>query len=147
MPFPHIQGAFREVLVADTAQCVKADGLSAGETAMGEPLAVALHATGRAGSLLGERVLVSGCGPIGVLAILAARRAGAAEIVAVDLSDFTLQMAAKAGADHVVNTGPNRTDWRDRRATRAILMCSTNVRARLCADRSGFTANSPWGWA
>lgn len=104
MPFPHIQGAFREVLVADAAQCVKADGLSASEAAMAEPLAVALHATGRAGSLLGKRVLVTGCGPIGVLAILAARRAGAAEIVAVDLSDFTLQMAAKADADRVVNT-------------------------------------------
>lgn len=104
MPFPHIQGAFREVLVANAAQCVKAEGLSAGEAAMAEPLAVALHATGRAGSLLGKRVLVTGCGPIGVLAILAARRAGAAEIVAVDLSDFTLQMAAQAGADRVVNT-------------------------------------------
>ncbi len=104
MPFPHIQGAFREVLVADAAQCVKADGLSAGEAAMAEPLAVALHATSRAGAMLGKRVLVTGCGPIGVLAILAARRAGAAEIVAVDLSDFTLALAAKAGADRVVNT-------------------------------------------
>lgn len=31
MPFPHIQGAFREVLVADALQCVPADGLSAGK--------------------------------------------------------------------------------------------------------------------
>lgn len=105
MPFPHIQGAFREVLVADAAQCVRAEGLSAGEAAMAEPLAVALHATTRAGGMLGKRVLVTGCGPIGVLAIMAARRAGAAEIVAVDLSDFTLGLAAKAGADRVVNTG------------------------------------------
>lgn len=104
MPFPHIQGAFREVLVADASQCVKAEGLTPGEAAMAEPLAVALHATGRAGSLLGKRVLVTGCGPIGVLAILAARRAGAAEIVAVDLSDFTLALAKRAGADVVVNT-------------------------------------------
>lgn len=104
MPFPHIQGAFREVLVADASQCVKADGLSAGEAAMAEPLAVALHATSRAGGMLGKRVLVTGCGPIGVLAILTARRAGAAEIVAVDLSDFTLALALKAGADRGVNT-------------------------------------------
>lgn len=107
MPFPHIQGAFREVLVADASQCVKAEGLSAAEAAMAEPLAVALHATARAGSLLGKRVLVTGCGPIGVLAILAARRAGAAEIVAVDLSDFTLGLASKSGADRVVNTAAN----------------------------------------
>jgi L-idonate 5-dehydrogenase len=50
-------------------------------------------------------VLVTGCGPIGVLSILAARRAGAAEIVATDLSDFTLAVAKRAGADRVINTG------------------------------------------
>ncbi len=104
MPFPHIQGAFRESLVADAIQCVDATGLSAGEAAMAEPLAVTLHATTRAGNMLGKRVLVTGCGPIGVLSILAARRAGAAEIVATDLSDFTLSVAAKVGADRVINT-------------------------------------------
>jgi L-idonate 5-dehydrogenase len=104
MPFPHIQGAFRERLVADAIQCVAADGLSAGEGAMAEPLAVTLHATRRAGEMLGKRVLVTGCGPIGVLSILSARRAGAREIVATDLSDFTLAMAKAAGADRVINT-------------------------------------------
>lgn len=72
---------------------------------MAEPLAVALHATVRAGGMLGKRVLVTGCGPIGVLAILAARRAGAAEVVATDLSEFTLALAARVGADRVINTG------------------------------------------
>jgi L-idonate 5-dehydrogenase len=103
MPFPHIQGAFRERMVAEAAQCVPADGLTPGEAAMAEPLAVVLHATRRAGGMVGRRVLVTGCGPIGVLSILAARRAGAAEIVATDLSDFTLAMARAAGADRVVN--------------------------------------------
>lgn len=105
MPFPHIQGAFRESLVADASQCVDAIGLTPGEAAMAEPLAVTLHATLRAGGMLGKRVLVTGCGPIGVLAILAARRAGAAEIVATDLSDFTLGLARQVGADRVINTG------------------------------------------
>ncbi|KAA1177351.1 L-idonate 5-dehydrogenase [Rhizobium tropici] len=104
MPFPHIQGAFRETLVADAIQCVPADGLTPGEAAMAEPLAVTLHATRRAGEMLGKRVLVTGCGPIGVLSILAARRAGAAEIVATDLSDFTLSLARQAGADRIINT-------------------------------------------
>jgi len=103
MPFPHIQGAFREVLVADVRQCVSAEGLSAGEAAMAEPLAVTLHATKRAGEMLGKSVLVTGCGPIGVLAIMAARRAGADLVVATDLSDFTLGMAKKAGADRTIN--------------------------------------------
>ncbi len=103
MPFPHIQGAFREHLVADASQCVPADGLSTGEAAMAEPLAVVLHATRRAGDMLGKSVLVTGCGPIGVLAILAARRAGADMIIATDLSDYTLQMAKQAGADVTLN--------------------------------------------
>jgi L-idonate 5-dehydrogenase len=104
MPFPHIQGAFRQRLVAKASQCAVADGLSAGEAAMAEPLAVTLHATRRAGDLFGKRVLVTGCGPIGVLSILAARRAGAAEIVATDLSDYTLSIARKAGADRTINS-------------------------------------------
>ncbi|MEM9144882.1 MAG: L-idonate 5-dehydrogenase [Pseudomonadota bacterium] len=103
MPFPHIQGAFREVLVADAAQCVRAEGLSPAEAAMAEPLAVCLHATRRAGEMLGARVLVTGCGPIGVLCILAARRAGAAEIVATDLAPNALAHAEQAGADRVIN--------------------------------------------
>ena len=78
MPFPHIQGAFQEYLVAEAEQCVVADGLTAGEAAMAEPLAVALHGVNQAGNLLGARVLVTGSGPIGALTILAARRAGAA---------------------------------------------------------------------
>jgi L-idonate 5-dehydrogenase len=105
MPFPHIQGAFREELVADVAQCIPADGLTPGEAAMAEPLAVTLHATSRAGQMLGKRVLVTGCGPIGALAILAARRAGASEIVATDLSDFTLGLARQVGADRTINMG------------------------------------------
>ena len=103
MPFPHSQGAFCEVLVADAAQCVPADGLSAGEAAMAEPLAVCLHAVRRAGPMLGKSVLVTGCGPIGILSILAARRAGADFVVATDLSRFTLDLARKAGADVVIN--------------------------------------------
>ena len=103
MPFPHVQGAFREELIADASQCVRADGLSAAEAAMAEPLSVGLHATRRAGELLGKRVLVTGCGPIGVLAIVAARRAGAAEIVATDLVSNALKHAAAAGADRTID--------------------------------------------
>jgi L-idonate 5-dehydrogenase len=104
MPFPHIQGAFREDLIADASQCVSATGLSAAEAAMAEPLAVALHAVRRAGEMLGRKVLVTGCGPIGVLVILAARRAGAAEIIATDIADNVLEFARKAGADRALNT-------------------------------------------
>lgn len=104
MPFPHIQGAFSEELVADASQCVVANGLSAGEAAMAEPLSVCLHGVRQAGEILGKKILVTGSGPIGVLCVLAARRAGAAEIVVTDITDQTLEHAKRAGADRTVNT-------------------------------------------
>ncbi|MEP1207196.1 MAG: L-idonate 5-dehydrogenase [Rhizobiaceae bacterium] len=107
MPFPHIQGAFREVLIADASQCVVANGLSAGEAAMAEPLSVVLHAARRAGDLLGKKVLITGCGPIGALAILVARAAGAAQIVVTDLSPNALDYAGRIGADQAINMSTN----------------------------------------
>lgn len=105
MRFPHVQGAFAETVVATAEQCVPAPAgpLDCAQLAMAEPLSVVLHAVRRAGDLLGARVLVCGCGPIGVLTIAAARRAGAAEIIATDLADAALQHAANAGADQVIN--------------------------------------------
>ncbi|TRW99194.1 L-idonate 5-dehydrogenase [Paracoccus sp. M683] len=107
MPFPHIQGAFRQQLVARADQCVRAEGLTPGQAAMAEPLSVCLHATRRAGEVLGKRVLITGSGPIGTLCVLAARAAGAAEIVVTDLADSALAFAQKVGAERVINT---RTD-------------------------------------
>lgn len=107
MPYPHIQGAFREYMLVDAAQCAPSNGLTAGEAAMAEPLSVVLHAAKSAGDLMGKRVLVTGCGPIGLLAVLVARAAGAVEIVATDITDFTLQAARNAGADKTVNVATN----------------------------------------
>ena len=101
MPFPHIQGAFREYVVADARQCAGAEGLTPGEAAMAEPLSVVLHAAKRAGDLMGKRVLVTGCGPIGQLAVMVARAAGAIRIVATDVAPFTLAKALEVGADAV----------------------------------------------
>lgn len=102
MPFPHIQGAFRELLVADANQCVPTT-LNAGEAAMAEPLSVVLHASKQAGDLSGKRVLVTGCGPIGLLCVLVAKAAGALEIVATDIASFTLAKARELGADQAIN--------------------------------------------
>jgi len=107
MPMPHIQGAFRQQLTVKPSQCVKANGLTAAEAAMAEPFAVTLHATRRAGDLLGKKILVTGCGPIGVLSIISARRAGAAEIVATDIASNALSIAAKCGADKTINVMEN----------------------------------------
>ncbi len=104
MRTPHVQGAFRQEIVVETHQAHRlAKSVSDAEGSMAEPLAVALHAVRRAGPLLGKNVLVTGCGPIGALVIVAARRAGAAHIVATDVGAYTLGKALKVGADEVVN--------------------------------------------
>jgi L-idonate 5-dehydrogenase len=104
MPFPHIQGAFSELLVIDQRQAHRvADHLSLSEAALAEPLSVGLHAIQRAGGVLGKQVLVTGCGPIGSLLIGGLRRAGAVRIVAVDLSDLALDCARRMGADETIN--------------------------------------------
>jgi L-idonate 5-dehydrogenase len=108
MRFPHIQGGFREQLVCEESQVhVVADGVSLGEAAMAEPLAVCLHAARRAGPLLGKRVLVTGSGPIGALCVIAARRAGAPEIVVTDVADGALSFAREVGADATINVATN----------------------------------------
>ena len=104
MRFPHVQGGFREDLVVDESQAILVtENVAMGEASMAEPLAVALHAVNRAGPLVGRRVLVTGCGPIGTLAIMAAKHAGASEVTATDVQAFALELARKAGADTVVN--------------------------------------------
>lgn len=104
MRTPHVQGAFRQEIIIERAQAHPvADSVSDGEAAMAEPLAVALHAVRRAGSLLGKRVLVTGCGPVGALTVLAARRAGATQIVATDVARMPLECALLVGADQAIN--------------------------------------------
>ena len=104
MRMPHVQGAFRREIVVGVRQAYRlADGVSDAEGAMAEPLAVALHAVNRAGPLLGKSVLVTGCGPIGALVVVAARRAGAAFIAVTDVVAQPLRSARKVGADQTLN--------------------------------------------
>jgi L-idonate 5-dehydrogenase len=136
MPFPHIQGAFRQYLVADPRQCIPATGLTSGEAAMAEPLAVVLHAAKRAGDLMGKRVLVTGCGPIGQLAVLVARAAGAVHIVATDVADFTLQTAKDVGADEVHNVAHDAealSAYTENKGTFDVLFECSGVAAALAS--------------
>ncbi len=104
MRFPHIQGAFREKLVIESHQAhALRPGVSLAIAALAEPLSVGLHAINRAGSVFGKQVLVTGTGPIGALLIAGLRRAGAARIVAADLSDNALACARALGADETLN--------------------------------------------
>jgi len=101
---PHVQGAFQEFLTVREGQCfVVPDEMSYNLAAFAEPLAVALHACSRAGDLMGQRVLVTGSGPIGVLVVMAARLAGAQSVTVTDLSDQPLKVASDAGAAETIN--------------------------------------------
>ena len=104
MRFPHAQGGFRQSLTIRAEQAVPvANTVSMAEAAMAEPLSVCLHAAAQAGPLQGKPVLVTGCGPIGVLCVAVARHAGAAEIVATDIADYPLSIARQIGATRVIN--------------------------------------------
>jgi L-idonate 5-dehydrogenase len=104
MRFPHVQGGFRQSITVDAEQAVPvAPTMTMAEAAMAEPLAVCLHAARQAGSLSGAKVLVTGCGPIGALTIVAARHGGAAEIVATDVSSYPLRFAEQVGASRTIN--------------------------------------------
>jgi len=114
MRMPHVDGAFRQELVAEAGQCVKlGDGISSSAGAFAEPLAVTLHAVARAGSLLGRRVLITGSGPIGALCAVAARAHGAREIVVTDVLDAPLAYAAAVAADRTVNVAAHPEQLQD----------------------------------
>jgi L-idonate 5-dehydrogenase len=146
MRMPHVQGAFRSMLLCNADQCFRvADGVPLSLAALAEPFSVGLHAVGRAGPLIGRRVLVSGCGPIGVLAIAAARLHGAAEIVATDVVDEPLAIARRMGADETINAGTDggwvARNAADKGSFDVMFECSGNERAL----RDGLEVTRPRG--
>ncbi|MCU1650495.1 MAG: hypothetical protein JWQ60_1644 [Pseudonocardia sp.] len=75
------------------------DGLSFELAALIEPLATPVHAVRRAGIGPGSRVAVLGAGPIGLLALVAARAAGAEVVVVTDVLAAKRDRARRLGAD------------------------------------------------
>jgi L-idonate 5-dehydrogenase len=132
--FPHMQGMFRQFIAVDARQCVPVpEGLDFAMASMAEPLAVALHALRLAGSLVGTKVLLVGCGPIGCILLAVARRAGAHHIIAVDLADKALQMAATLGADETVlaNDQTRIDQWSQQRGTFDVVLEASGSPAGL----------------
>ncbi|MFV0301820.1 MAG: L-idonate 5-dehydrogenase [Paracoccus sp. (in: a-proteobacteria)] len=134
MRMPHEQGMFRSHIAHPAAQCLPLpEGIGAEAAAGAEPLSVCLHALTHAPDLAGQRVLITGAGPIGAICTALARLRGAAEIVVTDVQDFTLGIAQRLGADRVVNVmtepdglsgyaaGKGRID--------VVLECSANAQA------------------
>ncbi|MCA1187192.1 MULTISPECIES: alcohol dehydrogenase catalytic domain-containing protein [unclassified Saccharopolyspora] len=103
---PPVHGTIRGTLVVDAELVHRVPpGTDPAVAALVEPLAVACWAVRRAGVVSGASVLVTGAGPIGQLAVAAARAAGAARIVLTDVDRRRLDLAAGAGADEVLDTG------------------------------------------
>ena len=70
-----------------------------------EPLACSIHAVQRADPQLGDVVVVSGCGPLGLGMIATARLRNPGKLVALDLNPSRLELARQMGADVTINPG------------------------------------------
>ncbi len=96
---PPIDGAFATYVTTheDFAFAVP-DGLSDAAAALVEPLSVGIWASRRGGVGLGDTVLVTGAGAIGLLAAASARAAGASNVIVTDVNPHRLAQAVKFGA-------------------------------------------------
>ncbi|MFJ4038108.1 zinc-binding dehydrogenase [Microbacterium sp. NPDC090007] len=137
--WPHTQGAASEFLVveADMVRVLPAD-LPVRRAVLAEPLAVALHALGKAGPVEGLDVLVTGSGPIGLMAVAAAVAAGA-RVTATDVLAGPLERAAALGASTTIDVS---ADAIEENAYAVVLECSgvpVSISTALRAVRAGGT--------
>lgn len=101
-------GAMADYVVVPAANTWKQpDWIDPDLGAIFDPLGNATH-TALQWPMVGEDVLITGAGPIGVLSAAIAKHAGAKHVVVTDLSDYRLGLAKAAGADTIVNVGNTR---------------------------------------
>lgn len=99
---PPVDGAFAEYVAQPAAFAHPVpESLSDDAAALIEPLSVGVWACRRAGVTAGSRVLVTGAGPIGLLAAQVARACGAREVVVTDVNAARLALAATLGLSTV----------------------------------------------
>lgn len=146
--WPHSQGALSEhLLVHRTMIRPLPDALPLRRAALAEPLAVALHAVAQAQAqahsagarIEGSRILVTGSGPVGLLAIAAAAAAGAAEITATDVLPGPLTRAREQGAEHTLDV---RRDELPESHYDVVLECSGAIASVGSALRSARPAGT-----
>ncbi|WP_188689520.1 NAD(P)-dependent alcohol dehydrogenase [Pullulanibacillus camelliae] len=101
---PPVDGAWAEYVSIRSDFLHKIpDSMSDEEAALIEPFSVGFHAMKRGKVGPGDRVLIQGLGPIGLLAIQAAKLFGASEIYASDVIDFRLEAAEKLGINGTIH--------------------------------------------
>ena len=104
-------GSFAEYLVIPATNVWKcSDDISADMYAIFDLFGNAVH-TALSFPLVGEDVLVSGAGPIGIMAAAVAKFAGARKVVITDVNEYRLGLANKLGIEHTVNVA--NTSLRD----------------------------------
>ena len=97
------EGSFAEFLVIPAFNAFKIPhGISDDVAAIFDPYGNATH-TALSFSLVGEDVLITGAGPIGIMAAAIARHVGARHVVITDVNDYRLDLARKMGATRAVN--------------------------------------------
>src|SRR4051794_26669930 len=97
------EGAFAEYLVIPAFNAFKIpDDISDDIAAIFDPFGNATH-TALSFNLVGEDVLITGAGPIGIMAAAIARHVGARHIVITDVNDYRLSLARRMGASRAVN--------------------------------------------
>ncbi|HEX2752080.1 MAG TPA: L-threonine 3-dehydrogenase, partial [Alphaproteobacteria bacterium] len=97
------QGCFAEYFALPAANVFKlSDDIPDDIAAFFDPLGNAVH-TALSFDLVGEDVLITGAGPIGVMAVAICRHAGARHVVITDVNDYRLGLADKMGATRSVN--------------------------------------------
>jgi threonine 3-dehydrogenase len=98
-----LDGAFGEFVKIPTSNIIKLDAsIPERYGAILDPLGNAVH-TVLAGPIAGSTVLVTGCGPIGLMAIAVAKACGSSTVFATETNEQRRAMAKKMGADVVVN--------------------------------------------
>lgn len=99
----NIQGCFAEYLKIPASNAFKIpDNIPDEIASIFDPYGNAVH-TALSFDLTGEDVLITGAGPIGIMAVSIARHVGARHVVITDVNDYRLDLARKAGATRVVN--------------------------------------------
>jgi L-iditol 2-dehydrogenase len=96
------------------------DELSFEEAALNEPFSVGIHALNRAGFRPGQTVAVIGLGPVGLMAVAAAKAFGAQQIIGSDMEINRLEAAGKLGATDVIHAGKGSVSEEIKRLTGGV---------------------------
>jgi threonine 3-dehydrogenase len=98
-----LDGAFAEFVKIPATNIWKLDdAIPEHYAAILDPLGNAVH-TVLAGAIAGQTVLVTGCGPIGLMSIAVAKACGSSTVFATETNEHRRLMAEEMGADHVIN--------------------------------------------